>query len=122
MSGMKRRFDAVDPIVTTVMKQMTGSAAMHIVLLRVARAQDAFDVFGWTAASVYTMADIKSRFHELSQVLDGRDWPRRSRAVRRALFPFVMGALGRIAWAMQFVLSRLAVMDAQSDGDTDTEA
>ena len=119
---MKRRFDAVDPIVTTVMKQMTGSAAMHVVLLRVARAKDAFDVFGWKAASVYTMADVRSRFAELSVVLDGRDWPRRSRAVRKALFPFIMEAIVIIGWAMQVVLSRLAVMDAQSDGDTDAEA
>ena len=118
---MKRRFDAVDPIVTTV-TQISGSAAIHVLLMRLAFAHDAFDVFGWKAASVYTMADVKSRFAELSVVLDGRDWPRRSRAVRKALFPCVMGALGRIAWAMQVVLSRLAVMDAQSDGDTDAEA
>ena len=64
MSGMKCRFDAVDPIVTTVTK-ITGTAALHVLLMRLTFAQDAWEVFGWKADSVYTMADVKSRFGEL---------------------------------------------------------
>ena len=121
MSG-KRRFDAVDPIVTALMTKITGAAALHVLLMRLALAQDAYDVFGWKAASVYTMTDVSLRFRELLQVLDSKDWKKRSKTVRRVLFPFVIAAFGRIRWASQIVLSRLVVMDAQSDEDTDVEA
>ena len=118
---MKRRFDAVDPIVTTV-TQISGSAAIHVLLMRLAFAHDAFDVFGWKADVVFTMADATSRFRQLLQVVDGKGWRKRARPVRKLLFPFIMEAIVIIGWAMQVVLSRLAVMDAQSDDDTDAEA
>lgn len=121
MSG-KRRFDAVDPIVTALMTKITGAAALHVLLMRLALAQDAYDVFGWKADMVFTMADVSSRFRELLRCLDSDDWKQRSRAVRTLLFPLLIGAFGRLRWASQIVLSRLAVMDMQSDDDTDTEA
>jgi len=123
MSG-KRRFDAVDPIVTTLMKKIEGTAALHMLLMRVAWAKDAFAVFGWrnTYGMVYTMDDVKTRFHEMCAVLDGKGWKLHSRPVQKVLFPVMMSAFKRIEWAMRLVLDRLAEMDAQSDLDTDGEA
>jgi hypothetical protein len=123
MSG-KRRFDAVDPIVTTLMKKITGPAALHMLLMRVGWAKDAFAVFGWrnTYGIVYTMDDVKTRLHEMCAVLDGKGWKLHSSAVRKVLFPVMMSVFKRIQWAMRLVVDRLAEMDAQSDLDTDGEA
>ena len=123
MSG-KRPFDAVDPIVTTLMKKIEGTAALHMLLMSVAWAKDAFAVFGWRATygMVYTMDDVKTRFGEMCEVLEGKDWELRSKHVRKVLFPVVLSVFRRIEWAMRLVLDRLAEMDAQSDLDTDGEA
>ena len=105
-----------------VMTGMTGAAAQHVLLMRVAFAQDAFEVFGWTARTLYTIADVRSRFDELAKALNGDKWHARTRAVQKALFPVVMGALGRVGWAMNIIYARLEVMDDLSDGETDVEA
>ena len=107
---------------TAVMRAMTGAAALHVLLMRVMFAQDAYAVFGWKADTLYTIADVRSRFDELAKALNGDKWHARTKAVRKALFPVVMGALGRVGWAMNIIYARLEVMNDLSDGETDVEA
>ena len=104
------------------MYKMTGAAALHVVLLRVAFAQDAFEVFGWKADAVYTIVDVRLRYDELARGLNGEQWKAREPSVRKALFPVVMGALSRVGWAMQIIYARLEVMDDHSGDKTDAEA
>jgi hypothetical protein len=123
MSG-KRRFDTVDPIVTALMKKIEGPPVLHMLLMRVAWTKDAFAVFDCraTPGMVYTMDDVKTRFHEMCVLLDGTVYQHLSAPVRKVLFPVMLLALTRIEWAMRLVFHRLYVMDAQSDLDTDGEA
>ena len=68
-----------------VMTRMTGAAALHVLLMRVAFAQDAFEVFGWTADSVFTRADWEARDAEFEEVMDSLDnieWRRHTVSVR----------------------------------------
>ena len=104
------------------MRAMTGAAAMHMLLMRISHAQDAFAVLGWKADTLYTFADVKSRFDELAKSLNGEQWKARPQAVRKALFPVLMGALNRVGWAMRIIYARLDVMNDQSGGETDAEA
>ena len=104
------------------MTRMTGAAALHVLLLRVAFAQDAFEVFGWTARTLYTTADVRSRFDELAKALNDDKWHARTRAVQKVLHPVVLGALRRVGWAMSIIFARLKVMNDLSDGETDVEA
>lgn len=107
---------------TAVMRAMTGAAALHVLLMRVVFAQDAYAVFGWTADTLYTLVDIRSRFDEIAKTLNSEPWQARTNAVRKALFPVVIWALGRLGWAMHIIYARLEVMDDQSGGETDAEA
>ena len=109
-----------------VMCKMTGAAALHVVLLRVVFAQDAFEVFGWKAETVFTYGDLNARFDELAKSLNGEQlkgsaWKARPKAVRKALFPVVLGALWRIRWAMNVIDERLSEMEDQNEAETDAE-
>ncbi len=105
------------------MLPLAGAAAVHVLLLRIARAQDApkFAVFGWRPDSVYTDADLTARFDEVFAVF--REHLRNHNvAVRMMLHPSIGGAMRRVTWAMPIVFARLTDMDIQSAGETDTEA
>jgi len=101
----------------------TGAAALHVLLMRISHAQDAFAVFGWRPDSVYTRSDLYARLDEVHTALDV--------AVLQActcppdvwttLYPVCMGALNRASWAVPILFARLYDMDAQSAGETDTE-
>ncbi len=104
------------------MPKMTGAAAMHVMLLRISKTQDAYEVFGWKADTLYTIVDVRSRFDELAKGVNGEQWKTQPKVARKALFPVVMGTLRRIRWAMEIIYARLDVMDNQSGGETDMEA
>ena len=53
-----------------VMTRMRGAAALHVLLMRVAFAQDAFEMYGWTAETVFTFDDVKARWTYQLQQLD----------------------------------------------------
>jgi hypothetical protein len=119
----------------TLMLPPTGAAALHVMLLRISRAQDAYEVFGWTAASVFTYAEIQARWHEFCAVMDYRAyeqspvWWRLSKAVRDAFRAARLAASQRWTWAMQIVADREKVLydlgggEYETDTDeTDTEA
>ncbi len=42
----------------TLMPQMTGAAALHVLLLRISQEQDTYEVYGWTADTLFTRADM----------------------------------------------------------------
>jgi hypothetical protein len=108
------------------MPRMTGAAALHVLLMRMSQAQDAYEVFGWTARTLFTRTDMDVRdteFEEVMGMFDRTDWrrhPVRQRD-RIALFRVAIGAYSRWIWAMDILYARLAVLDGQSGGDTDTE-
>jgi hypothetical protein len=104
-----------------VMCKMTGAAALHVLLIRIAFAQDAFEVFGWTARTLFTLADYQVRNAEFDDVMDERDWRTYTKVVRAALRPVRKGVYRRFIWAMDIVCARLMVMDDLSDGETDHE-
>jgi len=124
------------------MPKMTGAAATHVMLLRISKARDAYEVFGWTAASVFTFAEIRARKAEFHEAMDydlspmaefheamdhdlspvwWRQW-RQSEAVRKAFRKVRLGAFKRWTWAMQIVADRELVMHDLSDEETDMEA
>ena len=105
-----------------VMLPLTGSAAMHVLLMRVSLARDAYEVFGFTANSVFTRVEVRLRFVEHGRALNSEHWMSRTRAVRDALYPFVLGAFHRILWSLDIIATRLDQMDDQSGGETDAEA
>ena len=110
-----------------VMTRMTGAAALHVLLMRVAFAQATFEAFGWTAASVFTRADWAARdaeFDEVMDSLDSIDWRRHPVTTRAliALHRVVLRAYDRSIWAQGIIYARLRVMDEQSGGETDVEA
>jgi hypothetical protein len=100
----------------------TGSAAIHVLLMRVSHARDAFEVFGMTANTVYTNLDMRAHFRQTARALNSQTWQASTPQVRMALYPCILGAFARIFWALDIVEARLAVMDVQSDNETDTEA
>jgi hypothetical protein len=109
-----------------LMPRMTGAAAQHVLLMRVAFAQDAYEVLGWTAASLFTHAEIMARTTAFIQ--DMRYTP--VRAVWRMLTPAERhaaraawtAAYDRLRWALPIVFDREHVMADQSGGETDAEA
>ncbi len=107
------------------MPKMTGAAAMHVMLLRISKAQDAYEVFGWTDATVFTFADMKARWAEFHEAMDYDQspvWWRQPKAVRKAFRAVRMGAFKRWIWAMDIVADREQGMDDLSDEETDMEA
>ena len=101
----------------------TGAAALHVLLMRISHAQDAFAVFGWRPDSVYTNEDLHARLDEVATALDVSVLQACTcpAAVWTALYPVCIGALNRAAWAVPILFARLFDMDAQSAGETDTE-
>ena len=108
-----------------LMPKMTGAAAQHVMLLRISKAQDAYEVFGWTAATVFTFADMEARWAEFHEAMNHDDlavWRRQPADVREAVKEVMMGAFARWQWAMDIVADRQAVMHDLSGGETDMEA
>ena len=109
------------------MTRMRGAAALHVLLMRVAFAQDAFEVYGWTADSVFTFAEMEAHHAEVEEVMESvqsawNDRRRSWKTVRKPLLVVVLQAQKRLLWARDDVFARLVVMDAQSGGETDVEA
>ncbi len=80
------------------MPKMTGTAAMHVMLLRISKARDAYEVFGWTAATVFTFAEMQARWDEFHEVMHHEFdlvWRRQPAAVRAAFQAVFLGALRR---------------------------
>ncbi len=78
-----------------LMPKMTGAAAHQVMLLRVWHARDAYEVFGWTAATVFTFAEIRAwtaEFHEAMDYDQSPVWWRQSEAVRAAFRAIRLGA------------------------------
>jgi hypothetical protein len=71
---------------------------------------------------VYTHADVQARFDEAFAVLRSFRYEAYTPAVRIICHPIIMGAYHRVNWAMPIVYDCLIAMDAQSAGETDTEA
>ena len=109
-----------------LMSRMTGAAAQHVLLMRVAFAQDAYAVFGWTAASVFTFAEMRARtdafLEDVGYVPRLPIWRMLTPAERRAARAVVIAAYMRWRWAMPIVAAREQVMDDQSDEETDADA
>ena len=108
-----------------LMPKMPGAAAQHVMLLRISKAQDAYEVFGWTAATLFTFAEMQARWAEFREVMDYDQspvWWRQPEAVRKAFRAVRLGAFKRWTWAMQIVADREQVMDDLSGGETDMEA
>ena len=105
-----------------VMRTMTGAAALHVLLMRISHAQDAFEMFGWTSDTVFTMAHVLASWEQFDSVMDSRCWRRYPSAVRLALHPVLLEAYRRWTWAMDDVFASLDVMDDLSDNETDAEA
>jgi len=104
---------------------VTGAAALHVLLMRVSQAQDAYEVFGWTADTVFTFAEMQARTTEFQEVMaydQDPVWCRQPQAVRKAFQAVVVGAYNRWMWAMGIVAAKERVMDDQSGGETHAEA
>ena len=105
--------------------KMTGAAAQHVQMMRVLFARDAYEVFGWTAATVFTFADMEARWAEFHEAMNHDDlavWRRQPQAVREAVKEVMLGAFARWKWAMDIVADRQQVMHDLSGGETDMEA
>jgi hypothetical protein len=108
-----------------LMPKMTRAAAQHVMMWRIYNARDAYEVFGWTAATVFTFAEIRARtaeFHEAMDYDQSPVWWRQSEAVRAAFRAIRLGAFECWTWAMQIVADRELVMHDLSDEETDMEA
>ena len=105
---------------------LANAAALHVLLMRISHAPDAFAVFGWRPDSVFTFADMQARTAEFVEVMrynpDLAVWRMLPFAEQRALRAIYTGAFRRWNWAMDIVAAREEVMDDQSAGETDTEA
>jgi hypothetical protein len=101
---------------------LANAAALHVLLMRISHAPDAFAVFGWRPDAVYTHADFMARVDEIQRALTRDEYRRHPRPVRRLLYPVIAGAFARVAWALHVVYARLAVLDEQSENETDVEA
>jgi hypothetical protein len=108
------------------MQRMTGAAAQHVQLMHVAFAQDAYEVFGWTAASVFTYEEMRARttafLQDMGYVPSRAVWRMLTPDERQAARAAVIAAYQRWNWAMPIVADREQVMDDQSDEETDAEA
>ncbi len=112
------------------MLPFTGAAALHVLLMRISHAQDAYAVYGLRPDSVYTHSvracpcashtDMQACFDEVFAVFCDHVH-NYTLAVRMALHPSIVGAMRRATWAMPIIAARLAAMDEQSAGETDTE-
>ena len=112
---------------TALMKNMTGLAALHVHLIRIAFAQNAYDVLGLDAHAPYLPDIIKCRKKELMQVLDAEDLLDLEVAVDVVdcgLGSCVLAAAERVLWATD-ILTRKAgqyvlwVMQSLLDSDSD---
>ena len=107
------------------MPKMTGAAALHVMLWRISNARDAYEVFGWTATTVFTFKDMKARWTEFHEAMDYDYllvWCTQPAAVRKAFRAVRLGAFERWKWAMEIVAIRQQVMEDLSDEETDAEA
>jgi len=104
------------------MRPLANAAALHVVLLRVSHAPDAFAVFGLRPDSVFTHADFMARAAAILRALARDEYHRHPRPLRRLLFPVLVAAYARVSWAMRVVQSRLEALDAHSEDETDAEA
>jgi hypothetical protein len=104
------------------MRPLANAAALHVALMRVLHGPDAFAVFGLRPDSVFTHADFMARVDEVHRALAGAEYRRHPRPLRRLLFPVFVAAHGRVFAALHVVFARLAVLDDQSDNETDAEA
>jgi hypothetical protein len=104
------------------MRPLANAAALHVVLLRVLHAPDAFAVFGLRRDAPFTRAGFMARVDEVHRALAGAEYRRHPRPVRRLLFPLFIAAHARVFAALHVVFARLAVLDDQSDNETDAEA
>jgi serine/threonine protein kinase len=102
----------------------------RVILLDLGLAQDAYEMYGWTAETVFTFEDVQARWTEFDEVMK-RGWRRHPPSVRKALCVVVKGARRRWVWSIDIIMARLEVMDAlsdsetaddESDGETDVEA
>jgi hypothetical protein len=105
-----------------VMRPVTGAAALHVLLMRVGCARDAYEVYDFRPDSVYTNADVEARIAEFAEVLGAEVSHSGPTAVRTALFSVVKRAFRRVTWAMDIIFARFGVMDGESAGETDMEA
>ncbi len=101
---------------------LANAAALHVLLMRVSHAPDAFAVFGLRPDSVFTHADFIARAEAIQRALSRDEYRRHARPERHLLFPVVIAAFARVAWAMRVVHARLEALDAQSENETDAEA
>jgi hypothetical protein len=103
----------------------TGAAALHVMLWRIYNARDAYEVFGWTAATVFTFAEIRARTAEFHKAMDYDQspvWWRQSEAVRAAFRAIRLGAFECWTWAMQIVADREKVLYDLGGGEYETDA
>ena len=109
-----------------LMQRMTGAAAQHVQMMRVMFARDAYEVFGWTAASVFTYAEMRARtiafLEDMGYVPSRPVWRMLTPDERHAARAAVIEAYQRWNWALPIVAAREQVMDNQSGGETDAEA
>jgi hypothetical protein len=101
---------------------LANAAALHVLLMRISHAPDAFAVFGLRPDAVFTHADFMARVAEIHGAVTIAEYHRHPRPVRRLLFPVFIAAHVRIRAALHVVFARLAVLDDQSDNETDAEA
>ena len=105
-----------------LMRPLANAAALHVVLLRVSHAPDAFAVFGLRPDAVFTHADFMARAAAIQRALTRDEYRRHPPPVRRLLFPVLVAAYARVSWAMRVVHARLEALDAHSENETDAEA
>jgi hypothetical protein len=108
-----------------VMRPVTGAAALHVLLMRVGFAQDAYEVFDWTADTVFTRAEMHEKWTEFGEGMAYDQvpvWRTQPKAVRKAYKAVRLGAYHIFIWAMDIVAARLELMEDLSDNETDTEA
>jgi hypothetical protein len=108
-----------------VMRPVTGAAALHVLLMRVGFAQDAYEVFGWTAHTVFTRAEMHEKWTEFGEGMAYDQvpvWRTQPKVVRKAYKAVRLGAYHIFIWAMGIVAARLELMEDLSDNETDMEA
>ena len=108
------------------MPRMTGAAAQHVLLMRVAFAQDAYEVLGWTAASVFTHPELMARTTAFIQDMRYAPvravWRMLTQAERHAYRAAWTAAYDRLRWALPILFDREGVMADQSVGLPAAEA
>jgi hypothetical protein len=109
----------------SVMCPVTGAAALHVLLMRVGCAQDAYEVFGWTADTVFTRAEMHEKWTEFDEGMAYDHvpvWRTQPKAVRKAYKAVRLGVYQIFIWVMDIVAVRLELMEDLSDNETDMEA